>query len=114
MSEVFALCTRKPHFQMQQFMDCTMGCICLCKIVCSLGINVHGKVGKNIGIVTYYLASPLNYSHKAGQVCVFYIARVNRNGGLICMKQQPMFCSKIICNGLLNKGRVQLYYHLTV
>lgn len=33
----------------------------------------------------------------------------NRHGGLIHMKQKPTSCSKIICNGLLNRGTVQLY-----
>lgn len=87
-----------------------MGYICLCKAVYSLGTSVCGKVGKNNGIVTSpCFVSSLNYSHVAGQLCVFYVTRGNRNGGLIYMKQQPMSCSPIICNGLLNKGRVQLY-----
>lgn len=46
---------------------------------------------------------------QSSQVYVFHITRANRNAELICMEQQPMFSSKIICNGLLNKGRVQLY-----
>ncbi|KAF4799317.1 zinc finger protein [Turdus rufiventris] len=33
---------------------------------CSLGTNIHGKVGKNIGVVISHFVSSPNYSHEAG------------------------------------------------
>lgn len=44
--------------------------------MCSVGTNVHGKVGKNIEIVSFCFVSSLNYSHKSGQVYVVYVTRV--------------------------------------
>lgn len=60
-----------------------MGCINinLCKVVCSLGTNIRGKIGKYMGTVTC-LVSPLNYSRSRIDLCVLY-HRGNRSGGLI-------------------------------
>lgn len=60
-----------------------MGCINmnLCKVVCSLGTNRRGKVGKYMGTVTRFV-SPLNYSQSRMGLCVLY-HRGNRSGGLI-------------------------------
>lgn len=88
----------------------TVSCsIWLCNAWCSLGTNIHGKVGKKYWSCdfSFCFTCKLLWGSRIGLCILCHEGIIEREDWLIWNKK-PLSCSKIICNGLLNRGRVQL------